>query len=590
MTIVVGWRRLAFVAALWSVTLALWATVAAGVIRGPWWLVVSAICSALAVTVTVFAGGARRHSAPDDEHSGMIQYRYEDPDFEPIQKAAAEDVAAVEEDDKFFAGDVPARPESSTRRYLKGQCPQTVPVDEPFSLLASIVQTESAGAALKPFTVPATGRDVLLVVHAPGMQLLGPQRQAVHVPESGDSEPVMFELRAETPGPRPVSITAWLGGNYLGELVVEVTADRFGSRGPSQDAVAEVATEYTDGAVSLVVRYDPGQQLYRFEFRDEDYPDEVTSHLAYDPGPQVEQLVAGLDDLAKDRSGYSPAETREYLLNVGAGLWQELVPAELREQFWQRQHRIRQLTILTDKDVIPWELLYPKDPGHDAGFLVQQFPVTRAVFGHRPPRQLKLWPAQFVLPDRSPSEAQDEINALRRLFGEERPEAVISALTPLLDTIRKGDFGLLHFACHNSYDPVAGSSIRLDDRQFTPTLLNTAVIDQVLARSTPVIFINACRSAGVIPKYNNLDSWASKFLQAGAAAFIGSLWAVSDDTAPRFARKLYSQLTSGTSLGEAVMQARNEALSQGGEEDPTWLAYTVYGNPLAKTTRSEDEL
>src|SRR5262249_28931823 len=276
----------------------------------------------------------------------------------------------------LYGGDPPdPAGEPLTQRYLKGECPETVPVGEPFSLLASIVQADFGAAALKPFYIPATGRKVLLVVHAPGMRLFGPQRQMVLVPGTGDSERVMFELLADMPGPKPVSITAWMAGNYLGELVVEVTAERFGPRGPSQDVIAEIAGEYTRGAVSLVVRYDPGQQLYRFEFRDEDNPDEVTSHLAYDPGPHVEQLVAGLDNLAKDRTGYSPTETREHLVNVGAGLWHELVPAELREQFWQRRDRIKQLTILSDKDIIPWELLYPKDPGNDNGFLVQQFPV-----------------------------------------------------------------------------------------------------------------------------------------------------------------------------------------------------------------------
>ena len=50
------------------------------------------------------------------------------------------------------------------------------------------------------------------------------------------------------------------------------------------------------------------------------------------------------------------------MVNAGAGLWEELVPRALREQFWDRQHRIRQLTILADKDVVPWELLYPMGP------------------------------------------------------------------------------------------------------------------------------------------------------------------------------------------------------------------------------------
>ena len=81
--------------------------------------------------------------------------------------------------------------------------------------------------------MPPEGRDVLLVVHAPGLRLLGDQRQTVHVPADGDSKPVMFELRADTPGPRPVSITAWLGGSYLGELLVEITAERDRRRWPA---------------------------------------------------------------------------------------------------------------------------------------------------------------------------------------------------------------------------------------------------------------------------------------------------------------------------------------------------------------------
>jgi hypothetical protein len=45
---------------------------------------------------------------PDDGRSSLIKYRYEDPDLEPLENAAAEDVAAVEEDDKFFGRDSPA--------------------------------------------------------------------------------------------------------------------------------------------------------------------------------------------------------------------------------------------------------------------------------------------------------------------------------------------------------------------------------------------------------------------------------------------------------------------------------------------------
>ena len=47
-------------------------------------------------------------TSPEDGRNSLIKYRYEDPDFEPIEEAAAADVAAVEEDDKFFGPDSPA--------------------------------------------------------------------------------------------------------------------------------------------------------------------------------------------------------------------------------------------------------------------------------------------------------------------------------------------------------------------------------------------------------------------------------------------------------------------------------------------------
>ena len=50
----------------------------------------------------------RSADVPEDGQSSLIKYRYEDPDLEPIEQAAAADVAAVEEDDKFFGRDSPA--------------------------------------------------------------------------------------------------------------------------------------------------------------------------------------------------------------------------------------------------------------------------------------------------------------------------------------------------------------------------------------------------------------------------------------------------------------------------------------------------
>jgi transcriptional regulator with XRE-family HTH domain len=485
-----------------------------------------------------------------------------------------------------YGGGVPSSfpaPDDDSRRYLRGQCPERVRVGETFSVLASIAREAGKGAAavLKPLLVPSAGRGVVLVLDAPGLEVLSGGRRQVDVPFHGDSEPVMFELRAIEPGPVELGITAWADGTYLGQLDLDTTATRHHVwRAGQRGAAMAIDTTPDPGAVSLVVRHDPRENAYRFEFRDEDNPEEVACHLAYQPGARVERLVAELDRVARGRAGFSAAEARDYLANAGVELWTELIPVQLREQFWERQERISQLTILSDCDAVPWELLYPLDPGHDAGFLVEQFPVTRAVFGRRPARSLSLSPACFVVPQGSPKQAWEEVSWLSRLLSPVPADApVIGELTPLLDLIRAGDFGLLHFACHNAFDAANGSAISLDKRQFTPLQLNRAAVSQALARTRPTVFMNACRSAGVSPSYHRLDGWARKFLEAGAGAFIGSLWAVRDSTALDFADELYRNLRKGTPLGEAVRGARLAAADEPG--DPTWLAYTVYGDPRA---------
>jgi hypothetical protein len=513
--------------------------------------------------------GGRENTAPSAEPDDIYSYSGDAGTVYYSREPADTEGAAT-----------PAPAPGPDKRYLHGEYPEKVRPGSTFSLLVRIVTDPSGGAGLNEFAVPSLGADVLLILHAPGLEPLGEQRQTLHVPRWGNSEPVRFDLRGADPGARAISVTAWLGGSYLGELRAEVAVDPQGAEGPAREVASEVAAGPVPGAVSLVVRYVPQQNLYRFEFRDIDNPDEVTSQLAYEPGPGVERLVGELDQIAKDRSGYSEAETREYLVNAGIELWQTLIPQALRDQFWDRQGRIRQLTILADNDVVPWELLYPKDKGHDNGFLVEQFPVTRSVFGRPPSPRLNLRPARFVLPEPSPATASQEIQELSRVLdcGPD-PETVVSAITPLQELLRTGDFGLLHFACHNTFDPAGGSAIKFGGARFTPTFLAAAGVDKTLARHETLVFVNACRSGGLAPSYNHLDGWAAKFLGAGAAAFIGSLWAVVDDTAREFAGEVYGHLLTGSTLGEAVTRARQAAASRPG--DPTWLAYSVYGDPSA---------
>jgi CHAT domain-containing protein len=75
-----------------------------------------------------------------------------------------------------------------------------------------------------------------------------------------------------------------------------------------------------------------------------------------------------------------------------------------------------------------------------------------------------------------------------------------------------------------------------------------------------------------------IGGWARRFVQAGAGAFIGAYWSVYDDAAFAFAKEVYTRILDGMPIGDAVREARAKVREDG---DPTWLAYTVFADPLA---------
>ena len=182
----------------------------------------------------------------------------------------------------------------------------------------------------------------------------------------------------------------------------------------------------------------------------------------------------------------------------------------------------------------------------------------------------------FVLPDNAPPTASAEVQALQAVLGG-KP---LRDVTPLLDVLERGDFGVLHFAAHNVYQPdyLTSSYVPLGQKHFDQTFVGPAFQGKFRARS-PIVFMNACRSDAMAPSYTALSGWARSFVTAGAGAFVGSLWEVRDGSATHFAQQFYRSLLAGATLGDAMTAARKAIQADAG--DPTWLAYTLYGNPAA---------
>lgn len=478
-------------------------------------------------------------------------------------------------------------PRPETPRLLVGHLPSTARLGAEVSLTVRIVQGEQAGpgrtaSPMRPLLVGPNGAAVTVIVESGlGLTPLGPLQQEVRVPPHGDSDPVRFAFRATTAAMHHARVTAWAGGTFLAELAFEISiADRSQEIGTAPKTVGLPSLSPHEGEVTLQVRREGHRYSFQLLSSSQMFAPVLVDSIADGPDLATEAAITTLRRLAAGDSSYSPGNARRWLQNTGLALWNSLVPEAVRDQFWQLRSQVTSFTIATGTDTVPWELLYPMKGRSDEGFLIERFPVTRRVYNQRRADRISLGEPRFVVPGGSPANAQREIGAIQRILSAGDEPSVIADLTQLLDLLDADNPGLLHFACHNTYRiGGGGSSIAMADGDFLPTLLETAKQRESLAERSPLVFINACRSAGEVPHYTNMMGFAQQFLAAGAGAFVGTLWDVRSDSAQTFAEEFYQFLVAGKCLGDAAWLARRAASSA--DDDPTWLAYTVYGDPHA---------
>jgi Protein kinase domain/CHAT domain len=477
--------------------------------------------------------------------------------------------------------------EPRLRRFLTGIAPERAPAGARISLLVQVTLAATAGAsaALKYFPVGPTGTVVTITVSAPGLIPLGNLEQDLAVPFAADSDPVRFGFLAGPVGLHSVQVRAFAGGTFLGDLSLEISVETGATLEEGRPRTAplpDLAAE--PGEVTLQVGRTAGGG-YSFQLLSGAlYPAVLIDRLAREPGEVIGQMIAELRAMSKSTAQYAtPALARRRLRSLGSQLWGDVVPQSIREQFWAQHDRIRLFTIASDMDTVPWELLYPVDLDNDDGFLVEQFPVVRRVYGQDRARALRLdRGAGFIVPPKPPANALDEVAAVRAAFPagvlDRGTEIGLAAVLELLDAGAVPS--VLHFAGHNTFTDETGSLISLDGGPLRPSDLSYARQRHAFESTRPLVFLNGCRTAGEIPAFTQMIGWASEFMGAGAGAFIGTLWAVRSAAARAFAAEFYRALVrDGESLGVASSRARQAIAAD--EGDPTWLAYTVYGNPAA---------
>ena len=304
--------------------------------------------------------------------------------------------------------------------------------------------------------------------------------------------------------------------------------------------------------------------------------------------------LRGAESLATSNSApVDPKFVAAAAAGLGDTLYDTHVPARFREAYWllKQNDLLSSIQITSNSAVLPWELVRPADPqtGERSDFLGISHRVARWApreTGNQLDIPQPSFPFDSVTTLAPAYEGraflpfqQQEIDALSRLPGHRRLEGTFSSLLALIED---GSSGFVHFSGHGEVnDPGSGSpvfGIRLSDEVLDPATWS-ALTGSSARRGDRFYFFNACDTGRSTSLGGFVQGWGPAMLNAGAAGFIGGMWPLADVAAAEFSVAFYEILAEAgddpVMIAEALRQVRARFHENG---DPTFLAYTFYGN------------
>jgi hypothetical protein len=340
---------------------------------------------------------------------------------------------------------------------------------------------------------------------------------------------------------------------------------------------------------------------YELEAPDLDILDIFESpSVTVDRQKYIAQLYTEIERLWDDTNGNMEVFNME-LRNYGATLFMQLFPEKLRDILYRNTIKITSIQVISTEPFIPWELLLVKNPDQRMAWqpvdrFLGEMGLTRWLHGWTPAKQLVIrkGQARYVIPQyKDPQHelpaGQKEAEYLRKAFNAVEVEPSTLSVTQLL---RSEKFDLLHFCCHGGadMDNITHAKLLLKEEYMNgalkPTYLTQTSVQQCgsISRegSRPLVVVNACETGRLGNGLTGYGGFAKAFLNAGAGAFIGSLWAVEDNAAVSFITTFYDELKAGKTLAEATVNARAKVSK---EQDSAWISYVVYGHPFAVLKR-----
>jgi CHAT domain-containing protein len=175
--------------------------------------------------------------------------------------------------------------------------------------------------------------------------------------------------------------------------------------------------------------------------------------------------------------------------------------------------------------------------------------------------------------------AEKEVRSLQRTFshvssyyGNQVTEKVVRE--------KSGSCGIIHFACHGSYEPSAPlfSALLLTPEGEDDGRLEAHEIFG-LKLNCDLVTLSACETGlGQITRGDEIIGLARSFIFAGAPSVVTSLWKVDDLATAVMVKRFYRYLKDGRSKAEALRMAQLFVKEEVNSHPAAWAAFGLTGD------------
>lgn len=276
------------------------------------------------------------------------------------------------------------------------------------------------------------------------------------------------------------------------------------------------------------------------------------------------------------------------LSSIGHELYDLLFPNIMKKYYMEiYKSNIKNILIFSDPTLwIPWELIKPYNDKWEHDYLGIRFNIGKWIEGWGVLRQDEFPVGQVCLAGVSEYSKHYALSEWQNLFKKGDIPRLTKDLfiewtggIPAAMDYQTPVWGLHLEDIPDTLVEKSTDMVLLDDgKPLSPENVRSYALNLHAKRPLVTFGMRTQKNTSAFTRME--EKWLPTFIQSGASAFVGAMWAVQPEIDQLFWRSFYQSIWSGSALGEAVNVARRN-VSDAYPESIDGLSYYLIGDPMS---------